>query len=263
MFPYRRRFFAPALALAGAAFLPVALLAQAGTGALPPEPPTPVQQNAPGLGQAPAPAPPSQQQRAQVLRDAQARVQARRRVREQAIIQDTYSHKYEVYGGGGYLRFRPGHSLQHSTEAAWNAGVTEWVRPKLGVTADFRGYYSTAITNSFEFQVFKPGISQYTFMAGPQYRFLEGQHWSLSAQVLAGLDHGNFSTGLGSLRGANVGLYPDGNKLAFSVGAPVDYNLSPALAIRLMPNYLLTNFGGDLQHNLGFTVGVVYRWGRQ
>ena len=260
MFQYRRRFLAPAFALAGAVFLPLAVLAQAGTGTLPP--PQQDTTPAPDQGTEP-PAPQSQQQRAQVLRDAQARVLARRRVREQAIVQDTYSHKYELYAGGAYLRFRPGHDLQHMTEGAWNVGATEWVRPKLGVTADFRGYYGTAIANNFEFQVFRPSISQYTFMAGPQYRFFQSEHWAWNAQVLAGLDHGNFSTGLGSLRGAPVGLYSDGNKLAFSVGAAVDYNLSPALAVRLMPNYLLTNFGGDIQHNLGFTAGVVYRWGRQ
>src|SRR5215469_2483806 len=52
------------------------------------------------------------QERAEVLRQAQERVKARRKLREQQIIQDTYTHKYEVYGGGGYLRFTPGSSLQ-------------------------------------------------------------------------------------------------------------------------------------------------------
>ncbi len=220
-------------------------------------------QTAAGLPDAQQPTPPSQQQRAQILKDAQARVQARRRLREQAIEKDTYSHKFEVYGGGAYLRFHPGTSLQHNTEGAWNAGITEWVRPRLGVTADFRGYYGTVITDNFQFQVYKPSISQYTFLFGPQYRYFQNQHWALHAQVLAGLAHGNFSTGLGSLKGAPVGLYPDGNVFALSVGAPVDYNLSSALALRLTPNYLLTDFGSEFQHNLGFTAGVVFRWGHQ
>ena len=132
-----------------------------------------------------------------------------------------------------------------------------------GLTADFRGYYGTAITNNFQFQVFKPAMSQYTFMGGPQYRYFQNQHWALHAQVLAGLAHGNFSTGLGSLRGAPVGLYPNGNVFALDVGAPIDYNLGPTLALRLTPNYLLTRFGSEFQQNLGFTSGVVFRWGRQ
>ena len=207
--------------------------------------------------------PSSQQQRAQVLREAQARVQARRHIREQQIIQETYSHKFEAYFGGGYIRFRPGQHLQHDNESAWNAGVTEWIRPKLGITADFRGYYGVANAEDFEFQVFEPSISQYTFMAGPQYRFFEGQHWGWSAQVLAGVGHGNFGTGTNGFPATLVNLYPDGNVVNVSVGAAVDYNLSPNLAVRLMPNYLLTNYGSQIQENLGFTSAVVYRWGRR
>ena len=205
----------------------------------------------------------SPQERARVLREAQARVQTRRRLRQQQIMQDTYSHKYEVYGGGGYLRFRPGPSLQHLNEEAWNVGVTEWVRPKLGVTGDFRGYYGVANTINNPFVVYRPSISQYTFMAGPQYRFYQSQHWDWNAQVLAGLGHGNFSTGTGGFSATDVGLFPDGNVFNISVGAAVDYNLSPALAVRLMPNYLMTDYGSTLEHNLGFTSGLVYRWGRQ
>src|SRR5580700_5804340 len=78
------------------------------------------------------------QQRAEVLREAQARVKARRKLRIQQIIQDTYSHKYELYLGGGYLRFRPGSSLQRINESAWDLGVTDYFAGKLGLTADFR-----------------------------------------------------------------------------------------------------------------------------
>ncbi len=226
---------------------------------------------------APAPAPDAQQpaqpitelpqqtpqERARILREAQARVQTRRRIRQQQIIEDTYSHKFEVYGGGGYVRFRPGPSIQHLNEEAWNVGVTEWIRPKLGITGDFRGYYGTANTIGNPYVVFRPAISEYTFLGGPQYRFIEGQHFGWSAQVLAGVGHGNFSTGTGGFTAQEVGLYPDGNVFNVSVGAVMDYNLSPTLAVRLMPNYLLSDYGSELQHNLGFTSAIVYRFGRR
>ncbi len=251
MFQPGPRSFAP-LALFAGALCPFAVLGQT---------PQPLPGETQDPPQKPAPAPP--QQRAQVLREAQSRVDARRRQREQQQEQETYSHRFEVAAGGGYLRFRPGQNLQHNTEAAWNVGFTDWLRPKLGVTADVRGYYGTAITNNFEFQVYKPSVSQYTFMGGPQYRYFQNQHWALSFQGLAGVAHGNFSTGLGSLRGAPVGLWPDGTAFALSAGAPIDYNLGPGLAVRLNPNYLLTNFGSSIQNNLGFTAGVVVRFGRR
>ncbi len=202
-------------------------------------------------------------QRTEVLREAQLRVKARRRLRVQQIIQDTYSHKYETYFGGGYLRFRPGSTLQKNSESAWNVGITDYLWGKVGLTADFRGYYGTTFTYVNQYQVFSPSVSQYTFMAGPQLRFFEGQHWAWSGVALVGLGHGNFGTGTGGLPPTLIGLYPDGNALNLSVGAVVDYNLSPGLALRLTPMYLMSRYGSDTQNNLGFTAGVVYRFGRQ
>lgn len=209
------------------------------------------------------PATDNPQDRAEVLRQAQLRVKARRRVRIQQIVQDTYSHKYEAYFGGGYLRFRPGSTLQHINEGGWNIGVTDYFRGKIGATADFRGYYGTTYTGVNAYQVFSPSISQYTFMAGPTARFYESQHWGWSGHVLAGVGHGNFDTGTGGLPASYIGLYPNSNTFNLTVGASVDYNLGPGLAIRLTPSYLMSRYGGDTQENLGFTSGVVYRFGRQ
>jgi len=203
------------------------------------------------------------EQRVEVLRAARARIRARHQQRVRHIIQNTYTHQYEAYFGGGYIRFRPGHSLQKNSEADWNVGITDYFHGHLGATADFRGYYGTTFANVNQYQVFTPSISQYTFMAGPQYRFFEGQHWGWSAYVLAGIGHGNFGTGTGGLPATLIGLYPDGNALNLTPGASVDYNLGPGLAVRLSSVYLMSRYGGDTQNNLGFNMGMVYRFGRQ
>ena len=203
------------------------------------------------------------EQRAQVLREAQARVNARRKLRVKQIIQDTYSHKYELDFGGGYLRFRPGNSLQHNSETGWNVDITDYFRGDLGVTADFRGYYGVAYTGTNQYSVYEPSISQYTFLAGPRYRFYKGQHWGWTAQVEAGAGHGNFGTGTNGLPPQLVGLYTDTTVLNVSAGASLDYNLGPGLAIRVTPNYLITDYGSTFQYNPGFNLGVVYRFGRK
>ena len=203
------------------------------------------------------------EQRAQVLRDAQARVRARRQQRIAEIIQETYGHKYELYFGGAYLRFHPGAYLQRNNEGGWNVGVTDYIRPKLGITGDFRGYYGTAYVGNNPYGVFLPSISQYTFLFGPQYRIYKQPRLAVSANVLAGFAHGNFDTGTGGLPGSLIGLYPNGTVFSFSASAPVDVNLSPGLALRVTPQYLFTNFGSSAQNNLGFNAGVVYRWGKQ
>ncbi len=83
----------------------------------------------------------------------QTRLRLRREQRAAALKEETYGRKYEVYGGGGYLYFRPGYKnfsggppLEYLNEVSWNGGITNWFNPKLGVTADFRGQYGTAYT---------------------------------------------------------------------------------------------------------------------
>lgn len=219
-------------------------------------------QQQPGEAMAPPPQQ-TQQQRAQVLREAQARVNARRRQRIKQIIQETYSHKYEFEFGGGFQRFRPGNGLQHVSEAAWAGDFTDYLKGNLGITVDARGYYGTTFTPQNQFRTYQPSISQYVFLAGPRYRFFRGQHWGWTAQVEAGAGHGNFGTGTNGLPPQLIGLYQDSTVLNVSAGASVDYNLSPSLAIRLTPGYLITNYGSTMQYNAGGTLGMVYRFGRK
>ncbi|HVJ08171.1 MAG TPA: hypothetical protein VM554_07290 [Acidisarcina sp.] len=191
---------------------------------------------------------------------AAARVRARRQQRIQALVKDIYGHKYEAYGGFSYQRFRPGDSLQRSTEVGWNVGLTDYIRPKLGITVDTRGNYGAAYTYNNQYQVFMPSISQYVFMAGPQYRITQGQRLASSVRVLVGVSHGNFDTNTNGLPGTLIGLYPNGNSVALDGGIPLDYNVSPALAVRVTPDFLYTRFGSSNQYNLGFTAGIVYRF---
>jgi hypothetical protein len=205
-----------------------------------------------------------QQNQIRLAQEAQARIRARRAQRTQRVVEDTYTHKFEAYGGGGYTRFRPGSSLQHINESAWNGGVTDYLWPRIGITADFRGYYGIAFIPPNPYNIFKPSISQYTFMAGPQYRILRREQWAISGQALIGVAKGNFYGNGAQFPGTLIGLWSTGTTFSFGAGVPVDYNLSPALAVRLQPNYLLTTFGSSAQlKNIGFTAGIVYRFKRQ
>lgn len=206
-----------------------------------------------------------QQNQIRLAQEAQARIRARRAQRTQKVVEDTYSHKFEVYGGGGYTRFRPGSSLQHINESAWNGGVTDYLWGKLGLTGDLRGYYGTAFITPNPYNIFKPSISEYSFMAGPQYRFLRREHWAVSGQVLVGASKGTFNAATSQVPpGTLIGLWPSGTTVSFAAGVPIDYNVGPGFAVRLQPGYWLTTFGSTTQaKNLGFQSGIVYRFGRQ
>ncbi len=203
----------------------------------------------------------STQQRAKVLLEAQRRLEARRRARIRQIIAQTYNYKYELFMGGGYLRFRPGPVLQHNQEAAWNLGLTDYLgSSSWGITGEVRGYYGVAFTNTHPInQAYEPSISQYVYLGGPTFRFFRGQHWGWTAQVLGGMGQGKFSINTNGLPPNLVGLYKDEWSPYLDVGASVDYNLSPGFAIRLTPNYLMSNYGGQIQNNKGWQIDLVYR----
>jgi hypothetical protein len=214
--------------------------------------------------QNPPPAP-TEAQRAELARQAQARVRARRQQRIDAIIQDTYSHKYEVFGGVGFLRLRPGPNLQNVSLFGFDAGFTQYLNNKLGITADGRGYFGSAYVGNLNsgLNFFEPSVSSYSISAGPQYRFYLRQKWSVSGVAMAGVARDVFYGNSQGLPGTLVGLYPNEWRLTATIGAPIDYNLGPGLSVRVTPNYYLTNWGGQFQNSRGFTAGINYRFGRR
>jgi hypothetical protein len=43
----------------------------------------------------------------------------------------------------------------------------------------------------------------------------------------------------------------------------VEINIAPSLGLRVAPEYYLTGFGSSQQNSLGYTAGLVYRFGKQ
>lgn len=182
--------------------------------------------------------------------------------------EDTYSHRYEIIGGGGYLRFRSGEYLRKNNEISWATALNYYLNHKLAVVGDARGSFGNAraLTNN-EFGVYKPQINEYTFMGGVSYRFVAKEKFAVSAQALGGAGWGLFSGGSKGIPGPLLGLWNDGVRPAYSVGVSADYNVYPNLALRVTPTWVGTNFvgpkGSTLQDNVGINFGVVYRFGRQ
>jgi hypothetical protein len=205
-----------------------------------------------------------QQEQLHLAQEAQARIKARRQQRIALVVKDTYGHKYEVYGGGGYQRFHPGQNLQHINEYVWNAGFTDYLWPRLGLTGELRGNYGDAYVGQNVYTLFKPSISEYLFLAGPQYRIVRRQHVAIGAQLLAGAAKGTFNGDSAGFPGPLLGMWPNSTSVAISAGLPIDFNLGPGLAVRLTLADLVTDFGSTAQiKDLGFTSGIVYRFGRR
>ena len=187
---------------------------------------------------------------------------ANRKARILRQTEETYTHRYEVFGGGGYLRFRSGEFLQKNNEITWAASATYFLNPRLGIIADARGGYGNAKVGNNIYSVYNPLITEYTFMGGPTYRIWGHQKTALSVHAMGGYSLGNFDGGSKAIPAPLLGLWPTSNKPVFSVGVNYDYNFYPNLAFRLTPTYVGTTFGDHLQNNLGINAGIVYRFGR-
>jgi hypothetical protein len=198
--------------------------------------------------------------------NVQARIRQRREQRRATAIHDAYDHKWESYADMGYLRFQPGPSLQRLTFYSWETGLTRFSTERLGYTLDGRGYYGTAYVglNPYSQGAFtRPEVSMYNVLFGPVYRFYLQPKYSVSGRVMAGWAHGNFSGDTNGITPTLLGLYPDANTFAASASVIGEYNLTPSVGFKLAPEYFVSGFGSTVQSSLGFTAGIVYRWGKQ
>ena len=215
----------------------------------------------------PTPAPNSAQDQAQPADQpqlsVQARIRARREQRRAAAIHDAYSHRYDTWASMGYLRFTPGPSLQRLTYYAWDTGITRYSSERFGIVIDGRGYYGTAYVGLNPSNITRPAISQYDIMGGPTYRFYLQPRYSVAARVMGGYADGRFSGDTNGFGGKALGLYPDGGAFAVSGSVVGELNVTPSVALRLAPEYFMTGFGSTVQNSLGFTGGIVYRFGKQ
>ena len=200
---------------------------------------------------------------AQVSHRTKRESSANRKARIERLTEETYTKRWEVFGGGGYLRFRSGQYLQKNNEVTWATSATYFLNPKLGITGDIRGEFGNAKLGNNIYGVYNPLITEYTFMGGPTYRFYAKQKQAASVNVMGGYGLGNFDGGSKSIPAPLLGMWPTSNKPVFSVGVSYDYNFYPNLAFRVSPTYVGTTFGSTLQNNFGVNAGLVLRFGKQ
>lgn len=195
---------------------------------------------------------------------------ASRQARIQRSIAETYGHRWEVFGGGAYMRFRSGEYTQKNNEVTWNTQANYYLNPRFAIVADARGMFGNGkpLRGTGEnVQAPNPQINEYAFTGGIGYRFYKVERFALGAQALGGIALGDFSGGSKGLTYLQTGFWQDAARPAFVVNLTADVNFYPNLALRFAPTYVGTTFtgpsGGSIQNNLGFNIGVIYRFGHQ
>jgi len=182
-------------------------------------------------------------------------------------IEETYTHRWEIGGGGGFLRFEPGPLLRRDNQIDWAMSGAYYLTPAYGIVAEVSGHdgdvkLNNALPGGPNIGSVHPLVTEYTFMAGPQWRFYRSEKYAISGHVMGGYAMGNFDGGSKGIAAPLLGMWPTGNAFAASAGVDLDYNFYPNLALRVEPLYLYTHFGSANQNNKGLNLELVYRFGR-
>ncbi len=164
----------------------------------------------------------------------------------------TYDNKYEIYGGLNYMNFKAGENLpKRMNLGGAEVSGTWWLRPNLGLTADYRGGAGTTqvYPNAQIYGIHRPLVYMNMGLFGVQYRGPRNQHAAINYHAYGGVADGIFDAGtqgagptpgVSATSNANiVGLYANHAAALVALGGSLDFNQSKNWALRLSPDLIL------------------------
>jgi hypothetical protein len=175
-----------------------------------------------------------------------------------------YNNKYEIYGGPAFSHFNSGPSLVGGTNlGGFDLQGTRWLTMRLGVTANIRGYYGTQAVIPNDFNIHGPFVYEHQALGGISFRGPRSEHAALTFHALAGGAYGVFNSALNpGVTPGQLGMFSNGFAFATALGGSLDLNRSSKVALRISPDYLLTQFGGVSQNEFAISVGILYRFSK-
>ena len=162
------------------------------------------------------------------------------------------SPKLEIFGGYSYLRADDVSS--GSNMHGWNSSVTANTNNWFGVTLDFSGNYRGIEDRPAT----TARVNTHLMTVGPQLAFRRSESLTPFVHILAGVGRSGYrsSTPSGYFSGVHYSY-------AMVAGGGLDIKLSDGLAYRLFQgDYVLTRFGGRLEHHVRVSTGFVMRAGK-
>lgn len=170
----------------------------------------------------------------------------------------------ELYGGYVYTKANPEAPLPKANLNGWVGSPTAYVTRWLGLGGEI-----SAVFGDIAKEVSAPGphAKEYSYLFGPQFRFVDKAKAQAGVKVLIG---GAFAqvnlasaTTVPQIQALTAAGYSGFNqtKFAMMIAVPVDYSVSKLLAIRVEPGIYMTDFNKTKQANFRFSAGPVFRFG--
>ena len=173
------------------------------------------------------------------------------------------SNRAEVFGGYSYAKINPEASSKQNAHG-WMGGaggyMNKWLGAGFEVAAQFGNIPAPGGAPDL-------GFKEYSYMAGPQLRFLNTKKAQAGVKILLGGVFGQVRVAdsttpaqAQAIGAAGLGNF-DSTKFAMMLGFPVDVTVTRVLGIRFEPGLYRTSFVNEHQSNFRFSVGPVFRFG--
>jgi len=173
-------------------------------------------------------------------------------------------NRAELYGGYVYTKADPIAPLPKDNMQGWVGSVTGYANSWFGVGGEISAVFGDI---AHEIGGPAPHAKEYSYLFGPQFRFLDSKKIQSSAKILLGGSFAQVNLASGTSAAQQQALAAAGysgfnqTKFAALFAVPVDVGVSKRIAIRVEPGLYLTDFNKTKQGNFRFSVGPVFRFG--
>src|SRR5690349_10612270 len=171
------------------------------------------------------------------------------------------ANKAEIYGGYIYANVNPIAPLPKQGASGWVGSVTGYATSWFGVGGEISAIFGDV---GKEVNATPVHAKQYSYLFGPQFRFVDGSKVQSSVKILLGgafaqarLASGTTPAQVNTLASAGYSSF-DQTKFAALFAVPVDVAVSKLIAIRVEPGLYMTDFNATKQSNFRFSVGPVF-----
>lgn len=172
----------------------------------------------------------------------------------------------EVFGGWSFAKADPEPTAPRQNMNGWVASASGYVSHWFGVGAEFAGQFGNIPAPS---GISAPSLNfkEYSYLAGPQFRFLNQKRVQSNFKLMVGGVFGqvNIPAAATPVQVSQLGAvgYLGFNQTKFAAlfAVPVDVSVNRLIAIRVEPGLYLTNFNQSGQGNFRVSIGPVFRFG--
>ncbi|HEV2446580.1 MAG TPA: hypothetical protein VGS58_11680 [Candidatus Sulfopaludibacter sp.] len=171
----------------------------------------------------------------------------------------------ELYGGYAYAKAYPDPTLPKQNMSGWIGSATGYAARWFGASVEISAGFGS---------ISAPGVQapslhfkEYSYLAGPQFRFIDTKKAQVGFKALIGGAFGqaNLASTTAPAQAQALGNagYAGFNQTKFAAlfAVPVDFSLCKLVAIRFEPGLYLTDFSKTKESNFRFSIGPVFRFG--